>query len=189
MSGRLLAYKGVEPQIEPSVFVAAGAQIIGRVTIGPDSGVWFNCVLRADDNYIKIGATTNIQDGTVIHCEPDYPAVLGDNVTVGHNAVIHGCTIGDSCLIGMGAVVLTGARIGDNCIIGAGSLITAGKNIPAGSLVVGSPGRVIRQLSDEERETIHQSAVHYRIKAGEYSAAGENRGGDNSGKNPDTCQT
>lgn len=171
MSGRLLAYKGVAPQLAPDVYVADGARIIGRVTVGPDSGVWFNCVLRADDNEIIIGATTNIQDGTVIHCEPDYPTVIGDNVTVGHNAVIHGCTIGNNCLVGMGAVVLTGAQIGDNCIVGAGSLITTGKVIPTGSLVVGSPGRVIRQLTDEERQTIRWSAMHYRAKADEYRTA------------------
>jgi carbonic anhydrase/acetyltransferase-like protein (isoleucine patch superfamily) len=169
MSGRLLAYKGAKPQLTEPVFVADGARIIGRVTIGSGSGVWFNCVLRADDNDIKIGADTNIQDGTIIHCEPDYPTIIGDRVTVGHNAIIHGCTVGHNCLIGMGAVVLTGATIGDNCIIGAGSLITAGKTVPAGSLVVGSPGRVIRQLTDEERENIRWSARHYRIKASEYS--------------------
>lgn len=173
MSGRLQAYKGIKPQVAPSVFLAAGAQVIGRVTVGPDSSVWFNCVLRADDNSIKVGAVTNIQDGTVIHCEAEYPAVIGDNVTVGHNAVIHGCTVGDNCLIGMGAVVLTGAVIGDNSIVGAGSLITAGKNIPAGSLVVGSPSRVIRRLTDAERETIRRSALHYRTKAAEYRTADE----------------
>lgn len=168
MSAGCLAYKGAAPQLDQTAFVAAGARLIGRVAVGPDSGIWFNCVLRADDDAISIGAGTNIQDGAVIHCEPGYPATVGDNVTVGHNALIHGCTIGDNCLIGMGAVILTGARIGNGCIIGAGSLVTAGKHITAGSLVVGSPGRVIRQVTDEERETIRANARHYRAKAREY---------------------
>ena len=169
MSG-LRPYKGVWPKLDGEVFVAPGAQVIGHVAIGQGSGIWFNSVIRGDDAPIAIGRYTNIQDGSVVHVQDAaHPTHIGDYVTVGHNVILHGCTIGDNCLIGMGAIILTGAVIGDNCIIGAGSLVTEGKTIPAGSLVVGSPARVIRAVSDQDIAMIRDSARHYHEKAHDYT--------------------
>lgn len=170
MSG-LLPYKGVWPKLEGEVFVAPGAKVIGRVAIGQGSGVWFNSVVRGDDAPIRIGRYTNIQDGSIVHVQDAaHPTNIGDYVTVGHNVILHGCTVGDNCLIGMGAIILTGAVIGENCIIGAGTLITEGKEIPAGSLVVGSPGRVIRSVGEQDIAAIRASARHYYERALEYAA-------------------
>ncbi len=170
MSG-LLAYKGVWPKLEGQVFVAPGAKVIGRVAIGQGSGIWFNSVVRGDDAPIRIGRYTNIQDGSIVHVQDAaHPTDIGDYVTVGHNVILHGCTVGDNCLIGMGAIILTGAVIGENCIIGAGTLITEGKEISAGSLVVGSPGRVIRSVSQQDIAAIRASASHYYERAREYAA-------------------
>lgn len=168
MSGPL-PYKGVWPQLAGEVFVAPGAHVIGDVAIGQGSGVWFNSVVRGDDAPIVIGRYTNIQDGSVVHVQDASPTRIGDYVTVGHNVILHGCTVGDNCLIGMGAIILTGAVIGENCIVGAGSLITEGKTIPAGSLVVGSPARVIRSVSEQDIAMIRASARHYYEKAQDYT--------------------
>ncbi len=153
--------KGKKPNIHEDAFVAETAVVIGDVSIGEGSSIWYNSVLRGDIETIKIGKYTNIQDNATVHNEVDIPAILGDYVVVGHNCVIHGCTIGDNCLIGMGAIVLNGAVIGDNCIIGAGALITQGKVIPPNSLVLGSPGKVIRQVTADDLEDIRNNAIRY----------------------------
>lgn len=155
------SFDGIKPQIDESVFVAESADVIGDVKIGKKSSVWYNVVIRGDEHSILIGENTNIQDGTVIHIGWDVPTKIGNNVTVGHKALIHGCTIGDNTLIGMGAIVLNNAEIGDFCIVGAGSLVTQNKKFPEGSLIMGSPAKVVRQLTQEERESIIKSADDY----------------------------
>lgn len=138
------------PEIHASAFIAPGAVLIGGVSIGPKSNVWYHCVLRGDINRISIGEQTNIQDGTVIHVADDYPAIVGSRVSVGHRAIIHACEIGDETLVGMGAIIMDGAVIGPRCIIAAGALVTKHTRVPEGSLVVGSPARVVRALTAEE---------------------------------------
>ncbi|WP_371370884.1 gamma carbonic anhydrase family protein [Sporomusa aerivorans] len=168
MTGKLFPYKKLEPRIDDSVFVAAGARIIGDVSIADNASIWYNTVIRGDDHLIKIGRYTNIQDNSTIHVMHDCPCIVGNYVTVGHNVILHGCTIGDNCLVGMGAIILGYAEIGENCIIGAGTLIPERKKIPPNSLVVGSPGKVIRQIGSEELEVIRQSALQYAERAREY---------------------
>lgn len=153
------------PDIHPSAFVAPGAVVRGDVHLAENSSVFYNAVLRGDRAPIFIGAGTNIQDGCVVHVEYDLPAVVGRDITVGHGAILHGCTIGDETLIGMGAIVLNGARIGKNCLIGAGALVTQNAVIPDGSMVIGSPARVKRPLTPEEMDGIRQSAADYRREA------------------------
>ena len=147
--------------IHESVFLAPGSHVIGEVTIGENCGIWYNAVIRGDSNAITIGRNTNIQDNAVLHLDKEQPMKIGDNVTIGHGAIIHGCTIGNNVLIGMGAIVLNGAVIGDNCIVGAGSLVTQGKEIPAGSMLYGNPAKVVRSLTAEEIASITESAHHY----------------------------
>ena len=147
--------------IQPNAFVAQTANVIGDVTIGEGTSIWYGSVVRGDMNSIKIGEKSNIQDNATIHVDTDFPCTIGDNVTVGHNAVVHGCEIGNNTLIGMGAIILDGAIVGDNCIIGAGSLITGGTVIPSNSLVVGSPGKVRREVTEEEIKTIEDNAIRY----------------------------
>ncbi|KIH77451.1 Carbonic anhydrase or acetyltransferase, isoleucine patch superfamily [Geoalkalibacter ferrihydriticus] len=150
------------PHLEGEVFIDDSARIIGDVRIGHQSSVWFNVVVRGDVNHIRIGERTNIQDGSVVHVShKTHPTFLGNDVTVGHNVTLHGCTIGDRCLIGIGAIVLDGAVIGDDCLVAAGSLIAPGTQIPPGHLVLGSPARVKRALSDEERAHLKTSAENY----------------------------
>lgn len=151
----------MKPAIHPSAFVAEGAIVRGDVTLEQDVSIWYNAVLRADCDRIVVGAGTNIQDGCVVHEDYGKPVVIGRDVTIGHGAIIHGCTVGDGTLIGMGAIVLNGAKIGSGCIIGAGALVTQGTIIPDGSLAFGSPARVVRPLTDEERERNIQSARRY----------------------------
>jgi carbonic anhydrase/acetyltransferase-like protein (isoleucine patch superfamily) len=163
-------YNNIHPQIAKDVFVAEGAQIIGDVEIASGSSVWFNTVIRGDVNYIRIGERVNVQDLSVIHVESGgHPTLIGDDVTIGHRAIVHACTIGNRCLIGMGAVIMDGAEIADDCIIAAGSLVTEGKKIPAGSVVKGLPGKVVRPVSSEERDWIRQSAVNYCELAQKYT--------------------
>lgn len=157
----LIKFKDHRPVIHPDTFIAPGSAIIGRCFIEEQCGIWFNAVLRADVNEIRIGRNTNIQDGSVIHCDHDYPTAIGENVTVGHNAIIHGCTIEDNCIIGMGATVLDGAKIGKNSIVGANSLVTSDKEMPEGSLIMGSPAKVVRALTSEEIQKIRHSADEY----------------------------
>lgn len=158
----IITYKGITPKIHPSVFVAEGVHIIGDVEIGKDSSVWFNTVIRGDVNYIRIGARTNIQDNSVIHVtNQKFPTIIGSNVTIGHNAVIHACTISDYCLIGMGAIILDDAKVGSYSLIGAGAVVTTGMEIPDGVLVAGIPAKVIRHLTDDEKIFLAQSAQNY----------------------------
>jgi carbonic anhydrase/acetyltransferase-like protein (isoleucine patch superfamily) len=151
-------------------FIAPTAAVIGRVTLEENSSVWFSCVLRGDVEQIHIGAGTNVQDGTVIHADPGFPARIGANVTVGHNAMLHGCTVGDGTLVGIGAVVLNGAKIGRNCLIGAGALVTEGAEIPDGSLVLGAPAKVRRTLSEEQQLALAHNADHYIGNAARFAS-------------------
>jgi len=154
-------YKDITPRIHDNSFIADNATVIGRVTIKENANIWFGAVIRGDVNDISIGCNTNIQDNSVVHVADPFPCVIGDNVTVGHSAIVHACTIGNNVLVGMGAIVLDGATVEDNVIIGAGALVPPGKTIPANSLVVGSPCKVVRQLTDEEVEHLQYSADKY----------------------------
>jgi carbonic anhydrase/acetyltransferase-like protein (isoleucine patch superfamily) len=159
------------PELADSAWVAESAEVIGRVTLGPEVSVWFKAVLRGDSEQLTIGAGSNIQDGSVLHADHGFPLVLGQGVTVGHQCMLHGCTVGDYSLIGIGAVVLNGARIGKHCLVGAGALVTEGKEFPDGSLIVGSPAKVVRELSPEQIEGLKASAAHY-IQNGQRYAQG-----------------
>lgn len=156
---------GLRPEVADSAWVADNAQVMGDVVMGPRSSVWFGAVVRGDTDRITIGAGTNIQDGSVLHADHDVPLVIGENVTVGHQVMLHGCTIGAESLIGIGAVVLNKARIGKNCLVGAGSLVTEGKEFPDGSMIMGSPAKVVRQLTPEQIEGLRMSALHYQENA------------------------
>lgn len=153
------------PDIHPSAFVAPGAVVRGEVHLAENSSVFYNAVLRGDRAPISIGEGTNIQDNCVVHVEYDLPVTVGKNVTVGHGAILHGCTVGDETLIGMGAIVLNGAQIGKSCLIGAGALVTQNAVIPDGCMAVGSPARVKRSLTPEEMDGLRQSAADYRQEA------------------------
>lgn len=142
-------------------FIAPNAAVIGDVTLHENSSVWFSCVLRGDADRIEVGAGSNIQDGTVMHADPGFPMVVGENVTVGHNAMLHGCTIGDGSLVGINAVVLNGAKVGKGCLIGANALVTEGMDIPDGSMVLGSPAKVVRHLDEEAQLVLRHNADHY----------------------------
>ena len=157
----ILEHQGEVPSIHNDAYIAPNATIIGKVTVKEKASIWYNVVLRGDDNRIEIGKYTNIQDNSVLHISHKYPTILGDYITVGHNAIVHACTVGDNCLIGMGSIILDGAKIGENTIIGAGAMVTLGKKIPSGVLVLGSPGKVVRKLTDEEIQGINDSALHY----------------------------
>lgn len=152
---------GVSPQVAHSAWVADSAQVIGRVALADDASVWFGVVIRGDTETISVGKGSNIQDLSVLHADLGMPLQVGEGVTVGHQVMLHGCTIGDNSLIGIGAIVLNGAKIGKNCLVGAGSLVTEGKEFADGSLIVGSPARVVRQLSSEQIEGLRLSAQHY----------------------------
>ena len=155
------SYQGIYPDIDDTVFIAESADIIGKVKIEKNANIWYNTVIRADEQSITIGENTNIQDGCVIHVGDNVGTTIGKNVTVGHKALIHGCEIGDNTLIGMGSIVLDGAKIGEYTLLGAGSLVPPGKEIPSGVLAMGSPAKVIRNLSDIEKENIINSALKY----------------------------
>jgi len=157
-----------KPQYHPSVWIAPGAQVIGRVELGAQCNIWFNAVIRADNDLIRLGRQVNVQDGAVLHTDPGFPLVLGDRVSVGHQAMVHGCEVGEGSLIGIQAIVLNGARIGRYCLIGAGALITEGKEIPDFSLVIGSPGKVVRSLTEEERDGLNRIAATYAERAEHY---------------------
>ena len=157
------------PEVHSEAWVAANATIIGKVKLEKNSSIWFNATLRGDIENIYVGEGSNIQDGSVLHTDPGYPLKIGKNVTVGHLVMLHGCTIDDNSLIGIGAVVLNKAKIGKNCIIGAKSLITENKEIPDNSLVMGSPGKIIRQLTDDEIEAVKQNAIRYQENWKKYS--------------------
>ena len=155
------SYEGIEPKIDESAFIAESADIIGKVNIEKNANIWYTTALRADDNYISVGENTNIQDGSVVHISEGHPTIIGKNVTIGHKSIIHGCEIGDNTLIGMGSIVLDGAKVGEFTLLGAGSLVPPGKEIPSGVLAMGSPAKVIRELSQEEKENLTKSAFKY----------------------------
>ncbi len=157
----ILTVSGKSPSIDPTAFVASGARVLGDVTLGPGSSVWYNAVLRGDGDSITIGARSNLQDNVSVHVDHGSPVVIGEDVSVGHNAVVHGCTIGNGSLIGMGAVVLNGARIGAGSLIAGGAVVLEGADIPPGSLVAGVPGKVRRELSDDERAGLLLNASAY----------------------------
>ncbi|OZI13682.1 gamma carbonic anhydrase family protein [Bacillaceae bacterium SAS-127] len=163
-----ISYGGKSPSIDETVFVAPGAHIIGDVTIGKDSSIWFNAVLRGDEDSITIGSKCSIQDNATIHLYEGAPTVIEDEVTVGHNVILHGCKVGKRSIIGMGSTILDHAEIGEECIIGANTLIPQGKKIPPRSLVVGAPGKVIRELNSKDFELIQLSIDSYVQKGKEY---------------------
>ncbi len=155
-------FKNVYPKIASSVFVASNATVIGDVRIGDSSSIWFGSVVRGDVNYICMGSMTNLQDSSVVHVTTDkYPAIIGDEVTIGHRALIHGCVIGSRCLIGMGAILLDGVEVGNECLVAAGALVTPGTKVPPRSLVMGFPAKVVRELRGEEVKEIERLAHHY----------------------------
>ena len=156
------------PEVHPSAFVADSAQVIGQVSLGAEASVWFGCVVRGDTELISIGAGSNIQDASVLHADYGFPLQVGARVTVGHQVMLHGCHIGDESLIGIGAVVLNGARIGKHCLVGAGALVTEGKEFPDGSLILGSPAKVVRTLTPDQIEGLRASAQHYIENARRY---------------------
>ncbi|MBO6920049.1 MAG: gamma carbonic anhydrase family protein [Rhizobiaceae bacterium] len=157
------------PKIAEGVLIAPGSFVIGNVEIAPEASIWFGVVLRGDNEPMSIGKGSNIQDNSVLHSDPGFPLIIGQNCTIGHNAIVHGCTIGDGSLIGMGAIVLNGAVIGQNCLIGAGALVTEGTVIPDNSLVVGSPARVKRQLTEEHIESLRETASQYRVNSSRFT--------------------
>ena len=166
-----MKYRLADSQVDahPDSWVAPTAAVIGKVRLDAGASVWFSAVLRGDNELIHIGENSNVQDGTVMHTDMGWPLTLGKGVTVGHNAMLHGCTVGDHSLIGIGAVILNGAKIGKHCIIGANTLIAEGKEIPDGSLVVGSPGKVVRALTDEQKSKLEASAANYVHNAQRYA--------------------
>ncbi len=158
----------VQPRIGAGAFIADTARVIGRVEIGAGAGIWYGAVLRGDNEPILIGARSNVQENAVLHTDPGFPLQVGSGVTVGHQAMLHGCTISDDCLIGMQAVVLNGARIGRHCLVAAGALVAEGKEFPEGTLILGSPARAVRDLRPEEIEAIGRNAETYAAKASLY---------------------
>ena len=160
----LYSFQGISPSLPDSAdyWVAPTAHVIGKVVLSEGSSIWFGSTLRGDNEYISVGKGTNVQENCVLHTDIGFPLTIGDGCTIGHKAILHGCTIGDNSLVGMGATVLNGANIGQNCLIGAGALVTEGKEIPAGSLVVGMPAKVVRRLSAAEIDAVKQSAIGYQ---------------------------
>lgn len=157
------------PNVHGNAWVAPDANVIGNVVLEDESSVWFGSTLRGDNEVIHVGRGSNVQENCVFHTDMGYPLTIGENCTIGHKVMLHGCTIGDNSLIGMGATILNGARIGRNCLIGAGALITEGKEIPDGSLVMGAPGKVVRQLDDEAIAKLTASARHYAENAARFA--------------------
>jgi carbonic anhydrase/acetyltransferase-like protein (isoleucine patch superfamily) len=164
---------GIRPVLldAASTWIAPDAQVIGAVEIGGDVGIWFGAVLRGDNELICIGAASNLQEHVIVHTDPGYPVTVGQGCTIGHKALLHGCTIGNNALVGMGAIILNGAVIGNDCLVGAGALVTERKVFPDGSLIVGSPARVIRALNDEEIEGLRRSANHYVANQKRFAAS------------------
>jgi carbonic anhydrase/acetyltransferase-like protein (isoleucine patch superfamily) len=161
----------LQPVLEPGAWAAPSADLIGDVRLAARASIWFGAVVRADNTPILIGEETNLQDGAVGHSDPGAPLTIGARVTIGHQAIVHGCTISDDCLIGMGARILNGAVLGPECLVGAGALITEGKRLDGGSLIVGAPARVVRPLTDQEKQAIRVSAAHYAEKAARYASS------------------
>jgi len=165
----ILSYKDIYPVTEPAAYIAPSADIIGDVTLGEDSSIWFNVTIRGDIASITIGERTNIQDNAVVHVQTGAPTTIGNDVTVGHGAIIHACIIGNHCLIGMGAVVLNHAVLPEYTMVAAGALVPQGKTYPPRSLLMGSPARVVRELTEDEIQHIHKSAGDYIVEARSYS--------------------
>ena len=166
----LKEWKGKLPQIAEDAFIAEDAVLIGDVHVASGASIWYGCILRADTGRIVIGEGSNVQDGTIMHCDKGYDVVVGRGVTIGHGAIVHGCTIGDRTLIGMGAVILNGAVIGSDCVIGAGALVTGKSVIPDGSMVLGSPAVVRRPVTEEEKAASLRNARHYVEEGKKYAA-------------------
>ena len=166
----IYALDGIAPQIAPDAWVAPDANLIGKVVLEARASVWFGVTMRGDNEEIRVGVGSNVQENCVLHTDMGYPLVIGTDCTIGHKAMLHGCIIGDGSLIGMGATVLNGAKIGKGCLIGAGALITEGKEIPDGSLVMGAPGKVVRQLDEAARARLLKSAEGYRANAARFRA-------------------
>jgi len=166
---RIISFHGIRPQVASNVFLADGVRIAGSVVIEKDCGIWFNTVIRGDVAPIKIERGTNIQDNSTVHVGHGYPCTVGKNVTVGHNVLLHGCTVGDNCLIGMGSILLNGCEIGENSIVAAGSMVTQKKKFPSESMIMGSPAKVVRKLTQEEiKRMIYSAGVGYQQRAKEY---------------------
>ena len=161
----------LSPRLGEGAWAAPSADLVGDVRLGPRASVWFGAVIRADNTPIVIGEDSNIQDGAVCHSDPGFPLTIGARVTVGHQAILHGCTVSDDCLVGMGARILNGAVLEPECLVGAGALITEGKRFPSGSLIVGVPARAVRQLTAEEKDALRVSAAHYAEKAAHFASA------------------
>jgi carbonic anhydrase/acetyltransferase-like protein (isoleucine patch superfamily) len=169
MAGQILPYRGVLPKIDASAFVASTAVVIGDVEIGPDSGIWFGCVIRGDVHRIRIGARTNIQDGTIIHCTLDkWGCTIGSDITIGHGAILHACTLEDGCFIGMGAIVMDNARVESGAMVAAGALVTPGKVVKKGELWGGNPAKPMRPLTEPELAFFPVSAQRYVNLAKDY---------------------
>jgi carbonic anhydrase/acetyltransferase-like protein (isoleucine patch superfamily) len=166
----LYSLADLAPQLAAGAWAAPSADLIGDVRLGARASVWFGAVLRGDNTPLILGDETNFQDGAIGHSDADFPLTIGARVTIGHQAILHGCTVRDDCLIGMGARILNGAVIESECIVGAGALITEGKTFPSGSLIVGAPARAVRQLTRVERQLLRASAAHYAEKAANYAA-------------------
>ncbi len=164
----IYALDGVEPRIDEDAWVAPGAHVMGDVVVGAGASIWFGVVMRGDRETLTVGPRSNLQENVVVHSDPGFPCTIGADVTVGHKAMLHGCVIEDGALIGMGATVLNGARIGAGSLIGAGALVTEGKEIPPGSLVMGTPGKVVRELDAAAKQGLLQSAEHYRQNAARF---------------------
>lgn len=156
---------GIAPEIDPTAWIAPEAVLVGKVVVEAEANIWFGAMIRGDNEEIRVGAGSNVQENSVLHTDMGFPLVIGANCTIGHKAMLHGCTIGDGTLIGMGATILNGAVIGRGCLVGAGALVTEGKEIPDGSLVVGAPGRVVRALDAEAQARLLMSAEGYRQNA------------------------
>ncbi|RCK69977.1 gamma carbonic anhydrase family protein [Desertihabitans brevis] len=168
----LLPFEGHRPEVDPTAWVAPGATLVGRVRLGAQASVWYGSVLRGDGEDIVVGERSNLQDLTVVHADPGLGVRLGADVTVGHRAILHNCTVGDRVLVGMGAVVLNGARIGSDVVIGAGAVVPEGAEIPPGTLVLGLPGKVRRELTEDERARIRTNAATYVQLARRHAATG-----------------
>jgi carbonic anhydrase/acetyltransferase-like protein (isoleucine patch superfamily) len=158
----IYALDDLTPQIDPDTWIAPAAHVLGKVRLAAGASVWFGAVLRGDTEWIEVGPGSNVQEGCTLHTDHGFPLTIGANCTIGHNVILHGCTIGDDTLVGMGATILNGARIGRGCLIGAGALVTEGKEIPDGSLVMGAPGRVVREMDAVATERARMSARHYQ---------------------------
>jgi carbonic anhydrase/acetyltransferase-like protein (isoleucine patch superfamily) len=171
VQGNLLPHGDTFPQLARSAWVAPGANVIGDVSLGDESSVWYGAVLRGDTEPIRIGARSNVQDGCILHADPGFPAIVGEGCVVGHNAVVHGCEIGDNCLVGMGATILNGAKIGDGSIVAAGAVVPEGREFPPGSLIVGIPAKHIGEVTEEQAADIERGASEYVERAAAHRAS------------------